>query len=155
MYGIYANMTGVYWWQMLPYIAYMDPMGIAWWIFPWLCEKWRKMAVKLCEKWWKNDVTMSNWGKYVQHRRVVSGHRKFEAWASKNCCDWTNFEPRDESFFPKPDQGNVWWRCVDAVSTCFDFVCCWLLLYASILRVPGGGVFQELCMCKTHAHTIV
>ena len=24
---IYANMTGVYWWYMLPYIAYMDPMG--------------------------------------------------------------------------------------------------------------------------------
>jgi len=27
--GIYANMTGVYWWYMLPYIAYMDPMGMA------------------------------------------------------------------------------------------------------------------------------
>jgi hypothetical protein len=27
IYGIYANMTGVYWWQMLPYMAYMDPMG--------------------------------------------------------------------------------------------------------------------------------
>ena len=25
--GIYANIKGVYWWQMLPYIAYMDPMG--------------------------------------------------------------------------------------------------------------------------------
>ena len=28
MYGIYANIGGmVYWWWMLPYIAYMDPMG--------------------------------------------------------------------------------------------------------------------------------
>ena len=27
MYGIYANIKGVYWWQMLPYIAYIDPMG--------------------------------------------------------------------------------------------------------------------------------
>jgi hypothetical protein len=28
MYGIYANMTGVYWWWMLPYIAaYMDIHG--------------------------------------------------------------------------------------------------------------------------------
>ena len=25
--GIYANMNGVYWWYMLPYMAYMDPMG--------------------------------------------------------------------------------------------------------------------------------
>ena len=28
MYAICANMTGVYWWWMLPYIAYMDPMGM-------------------------------------------------------------------------------------------------------------------------------
>ena len=28
MYGIYANMTGVCKWQMLPYMAYMDPMGM-------------------------------------------------------------------------------------------------------------------------------
>ena len=27
MYGIYAITTGVYKWQMLPYMAYMDPMG--------------------------------------------------------------------------------------------------------------------------------
>ena len=25
MYGIYANIKGVYWWYMLPYTAYMDP----------------------------------------------------------------------------------------------------------------------------------
>ena len=27
MYGIYMLTLGVYGWQMLPYIAYMDPMG--------------------------------------------------------------------------------------------------------------------------------
>ena len=36
MYGIYANIKGVYWWWMLPYIAYMDPMGIIiGWILVW------------------------------------------------------------------------------------------------------------------------
>ena len=29
MYGVYAKLTfGVYGWYMLPYIAYMDPMGM-------------------------------------------------------------------------------------------------------------------------------
>ena len=30
MYGIYANMWGILMGSMLPYIAYMDPMGYKW-----------------------------------------------------------------------------------------------------------------------------
>ena len=50
---VYILTLGVYWWQMLPYIAYMDPWGnvvlrLVWVIFLW---KW----VKIC-----HDYTLIN-----------------------------------------------------------------------------------------------
>ena len=51
MYGIYMLTFGVYWWYMLPYIAYMDPMGDG--LTVWPC----KNGFEPIEQSWKVMVT--------------------------------------------------------------------------------------------------
>ena len=51
MYGIYANIGGILMGSMLPYIAYMDPMGTASPILGYAIQRPNDSAVPRCPRW--------------------------------------------------------------------------------------------------------
>ena len=80
MSGIYANMAGVYWWYMLPYIAYMDPMGI---------------IINFIKMWGaQNPRNRFSWLSYLVHSRCKHCHNKnhTELEGSNTLNNWRNHQ---------------------------------------------------------------